>query len=143
MEIKERVKQMYGVYDDSINRAFSAVGLEETKGVVSSNEYPVFKNLSISKVKKGYFDTELIINVMVDGKPLTQTWSELVSLKGLLRYQLKLNHSPDEQYSINDTLKIQFGKKEVILNKDGIAPIALSTPEIFILIEAIDQVIAS
>lgn len=143
MEIKDRIKQMYGVYDDSINRAFATVGLEDTKGVVSSYEFPVLRNISITKVKKGYFDSEQIINILVDGKPLTQTWSELVSLEGLLRYQLKLNHSPDESYTINDTIVVKFGKKEITLQRNGAETTTLSTPEIFILIEAIDKVIAS
>lgn len=143
VEIKERIKQMYGVYDNSINRAFASVGLEDAKGVVSSYEFPVFRNISVTKIKKGYFETEQIINILVDGKPLTQTWSELVSLKGLLHYQLKINRSPDESYTINDTIVAKFGKKEMTLQRNGIETTTLSTPEIFILIEAIDKVIAS
>lgn len=141
MEIMEALRHAYGVYDKAINKVFADLGLEDGKGTVSSRVYPLLptKKLEFSVVKKGYIDSDKLVYMMVDDAPFTKTWNELVSIVGLMRYQLKINHAVEDNIVVSEDVSVTIGKKEFTIVTKDTGSLVLTIPEIFVVLEAVEK----
>lgn len=140
----DRLKGAYKIYDDAINHIFSELGFDaNAKGEVSKRTYEVLadKRVVISTAKLGYIGHERVILLHVDEKQVLGNEMEILALTGLLRYQLKINHSIEEVIKINSEISATIGKKDFTLkNTSGKSILILTIPEVFILIETIEKI---
>lgn len=141
--IMQTMKKAYAVYDETVNKVFTDLGLEGSKGEVSKKEYHILgeKKTTITLSKRGYFDSDNILTMHVNEQIVITSSVEMMALMGLLRYQLKINHSVDEVCAVSNDIFATIGKKEFLIkNSEGNVLLTLTIPEVFILIESIEKI---